>query len=124
MRVHLSFDIGYGAVHFSYLPLSHVFERLVTEGMLAGGGEIRFMRWNPSSKVTSPYLLEDLKAARPTLFTAAPRVLEKIRSGLEGKVKAAGGIKAKVRGREERSDACLDFCTRRAPYQSPQYSHP
>ncbi|GMI03105.1 hypothetical protein TrRE_jg5837, partial [Triparma retinervis] len=96
LKVHLSFEINYGTVHFSYLPLSHVFERIVTEGMLGGGGEIRFMRWNPSSKVTSTYLLEDLKVARPTLFTAAPRVLEKIRSGLEGKVAAAGGMKSKL----------------------------
>lgn len=96
MKVHLSFEISLGTVHFSYLPLSHVFERIVTEGMLGGGGEIRYMRWNPSSKVTSTYLLEDLKVARPTLFTAAPRVLEKIRSGLEAKVTAAGGMKSKL----------------------------
>jgi long-chain acyl-CoA synthetase len=58
--------------HLSYLPLAHIFERIVMCQMYVAGASIAFFRGDPL------WLIEDLQACRPTLFPAAPRVLNKI----------------------------------------------
>lgn len=56
----------------SYLPLSHIAERVTSHfGMIAAGGETWFAR----SLATVP---EDLRACRPTIFMAVPRVWQKL----------------------------------------------
>lgn len=57
----------------SYLPLSHVFERMVTFLYMAAGTSIWYCE-NPDD------LLADAKEVRPHFFTAVPRVLEKFRA--------------------------------------------
>ena len=96
--------------HFSYLPLPHIFERAVVSGISSHGGTISFIRYSPDPKVQGSYLLEDLTACRPTVFCCAPRVLNKIKGGLEMALAPEGGkdsavkmlmrhaIAAKVRG--------------------------
>ena len=55
----------------SFLPLSHIAERTVSDfGQVASGGETWFAR----SLATVP---EDLRACRPTIFFAVPRVWQK-----------------------------------------------
>lgn len=60
----------------SYLPLSHIAERLVSHlGHIVSGGET----WFAQSLATVP---EDLKACRPTVFFAVPRVWQKFHDSI------------------------------------------
>lgn len=76
--------------HLSYLPLAHIFERVVLSQNLAVGASTAFYRGNPI------WLIEDLQACRPTVFPAAPRVLNKIHDKIMAGITAAGGIKKKL----------------------------
>ena len=75
-------DVGPGDRFLSFLPLSHIAERVTSHfGQLATGAETWFAR----SLATVP---EDLKACRPTVFFAVPRVWEKLMGAIEGRVAA------------------------------------
>ena len=64
----------------SFLPLSHIAERITSHfGQLAMGAET----WFASSVATVP---EDLKACRPTVFFAVPRVWEKLMDAVVGRI--------------------------------------
>jgi long-chain acyl-CoA synthetase len=66
-------SIGPDDRFLSFLPLSHVAERVVSNfGQIVAGGETWFAR----SFATVP---EDLRACRPTVFFAVPRVWQKFR---------------------------------------------
>jgi long-chain acyl-CoA synthetase len=58
--------------HLSYLPLAHIFERIVMSQVLCAGASVAFFRGDPL------LLIEDLQACRPTIMPVAPRVLNKI----------------------------------------------
>jgi long-chain acyl-CoA synthetase len=58
--------------HLSYLPLAHIFERIVQCQIYVSGASIAFFRGDPL------LLIEDMQACRPTILPAAPRVLNKI----------------------------------------------
>jgi long-chain acyl-CoA synthetase len=69
-------DIGPDDRFLSFLPLSHVAERIVSHfGQVASGGETWFAR----SLAT---VAEDLRACRPTIFFAVPRVWQKFQEGV------------------------------------------
>jgi long-chain acyl-CoA synthetase len=76
--------------HLSYLPLAHIFERIVANQNLAVGASIAFFRGDPI------YLIEDLQACRPTTMPVAPRVLNKIHDKIMSGIANVGGIKAKI----------------------------
>jgi long-chain acyl-CoA synthetase len=76
--------------HLSYLPLAHIFERLVLSQVLVAGASIAFYRGNPL------FLIEDMVACRPTMLAAAPRVLNKIYDKIQAGIAAAGGMKKKI----------------------------
>jgi long-chain acyl-CoA synthetase len=76
--------------HLSYLPLAHIFERVVLSQILAAGGSVAYFRGNPL------WLIEDLQACRPTLIPVAPRVLNKIYDKIVAGITAAGGVKKKI----------------------------
>jgi len=76
--------------HLSYLPLAHIFERIVMAQIYMQGGSIAFFRGDPL------LLIEDLQACRPTVFPAAPRVLNKIYDKIQIGIAAAGGMKKKL----------------------------
>jgi long-chain acyl-CoA synthetase len=60
----------------SFLPLSHIAERVVSHfGQLVAGGET----WFAQSMATVP---RDLRECRPTIFFAVPRVWEKLHAGV------------------------------------------
>ncbi len=63
--------VAYDKRVFSFLPLSHVFERMVTYTYLATGASLHY----PASRDTT---MQDLRAARPHYFTAVPRILERV----------------------------------------------
>ena len=92
--VMISFDAMYrGGRHFceiadvrtsdrelSYLPLAHVFERLVIEaGSLWGGCQVFFVE-------TLDTFVHDLQRARPTLFASVPRLWIKFQLGVFDKL--------------------------------------
>jgi long-chain acyl-CoA synthetase len=58
--------------HLSYLPLAHIFERVVMAQVLCAGASVAFYRGDPL------LLIEDFQACRPTILPVAPRVLNKI----------------------------------------------
>jgi len=76
--------------HLSYLPLPHIFERLVMSQLFLVGGSVGFFRGDPT------LLIEDLVACRPTIMAVAPRVLNKIYDKIFAGINAAGGMKKKI----------------------------
>jgi len=66
----------------SFLPLSHIAERTVSDfGEVLAGGETWFAESLASVQ-------DDLQACRPTIFFAVPRVWEKFREGVKEKVES------------------------------------
>jgi long-chain acyl-CoA synthetase len=66
----------------SYLPLSHIAERIVSHvGQIVSGGET----WFAQSLATVP---DDLKASRPTIFFAVPRVWQKFHDAILDQIAA------------------------------------
>jgi long-chain acyl-CoA synthetase len=59
-------------VYLSFLPLPHIFERLVINSLLSCGCSVGFFRSNPL------LIIDDIKALEPTIFCAVPRLLNKI----------------------------------------------
>ncbi|KAI5655337.1 hypothetical protein M9H77_32524 [Catharanthus roseus] len=74
-------------VYLSYLPLAHIFDRVIEECFINHGASIGF--WRGDVKL----LVEDLGELKPTIFCAVPRVLDRIYSGLQQKISAGGFIK-------------------------------
>lgn len=75
-------ELGPDDRFLSFLPLSHIAERITSHfGQLAIGAET----WFASSVATVP---EDLKACRPTVFFAVPRVWEKLMDAVLGRIGA------------------------------------
>jgi long-chain acyl-CoA synthetase len=76
------FGINEGERLLSFLPLSHVAERMMSLFLpIAITGETWFAR----SLAT---VVEDLPACRPTVFLAVPRVWEKLRDGIEDHIRS------------------------------------
>ncbi|KAG9145075.1 hypothetical protein Leryth_018365 [Lithospermum erythrorhizon] len=75
-------------VYLSYLPLAHVFDRVIEECFINHGASIGF--WRGDAKL----IVEDLAELKPTIFCAVPRVLERIHTGLQQKIAAGGFLKS------------------------------
>ncbi len=76
--------------YFSFLPLSHVAERLLIEvGALVNGSEIAFAR-------SLDHLAEDLTVCRPTILFCVPRLWEKIYEKIQATIAAASPVKRNV----------------------------
>ena len=68
----------------SYLPLSHIAERMLSHFLqIYYGTETWFAR-------SIDTLVEDMKACRPTYFFGVPRVWEKLHAGIEARLEEAG----------------------------------
>jgi long-chain acyl-CoA synthetase len=76
------------AVHLSYLPLPHVFERVNQMVMFAFGGRVGYYQGDTLK------ILDDLVALRPTFFPSVPRLLTRVHDKIMAGVNAAGGVKA------------------------------
>nr|UBK24467.1 LACS4 [Paeonia ostii]WMY82091.1 LACS4 [Paeonia sp.] len=77
-------------VYLSYLPLAHIFDRVIEELFIFHGAQIGF--WRGDVKL----LVEDIGELKPTIFCAVPRVLDRIYSGLTQKISSGGLIKNTV----------------------------
>jgi long-chain acyl-CoA synthetase len=71
----IALDIGPEDSEVSFLPLSHIFQRMVDHLFFSCGGTIVHARALLSA-------IEDMGIARPTVGIAAPRVYEKIYAGV------------------------------------------
>eukprot|EP00618_Florenciella_parvula_P031532 CAMPEP_0119467888 /NCGR_PEP_ID=MMETSP1344-20130328/1878_1 /TAXON_ID=236787 /ORGANISM="Florenciella parvula, Strain CCMP2471" /LENGTH=682 /DNA_ID=CAMNT_0007500301 /DNA_START=61 /DNA_END=2109 /DNA_ORIENTATION=+ len=80
-------EIGVDDFHFSYLPLPHIFERVVEVQVYAAGAAVGFYQGDTTK------LVEDLVALRPTTIPFVPRILNRIYDKITGAVNAAGGSK-------------------------------
>ncbi|KAL7122828.1 hypothetical protein ABFS82_01G061600 [Erythranthe guttata] len=74
-------------VYLSYLPLAHIFDRVIEECFINHGASIGF--WRGDVKL----LVEDIAELKPTIFCAVPRVLERIYAGLQLKISSGGFVK-------------------------------
>nr|KAF6346872.1 hypothetical protein mPipKuh1_010619 [Pipistrellus kuhlii] len=59
-------------VHISYLPLAHMFERMVQAVVYCHGGRVGFFQGDIR------LLSDDMKALRPTIFPVVPRLLNRM----------------------------------------------
>jgi long-chain acyl-CoA synthetase len=84
------FPLEFNDRHLSYLPLAHIFERIIMCQIYIQGASIAFFRGDPL------FLIEDLQACRPTMMPAAPRVLNKIYDKIQVGIAAAGGMKKRL----------------------------
>lgn len=73
----------------TYLPLSHIAEMIILVLCLQIGATIHFADPN----VLKGTLIDNLKAIKPTLFFGVPRVWEKVKEGIEAKLKSAPLVK-------------------------------
>jgi long-chain acyl-CoA synthetase len=77
-----------GEQALAFLPLSHVLERLVDY--------IYFLRGVSIAYCNVPDLAEALRRIRPHLFTAVPRVYEKIHDRIQEETARTGGLKLTI----------------------------
>jgi long-chain acyl-CoA synthetase len=80
------FDIRPDDVHISYLPLAHMFERIVMCFVLLKGAQIGFYSGDTLK------LLDDISVLKPTLFISVPRLLNRVFDKVTASVEAKGGI--------------------------------
>lgn len=86
-------------VHLSYLPLAHMFERIMQAAMFLGGARIGFYQGDTLK------LVDDIITLRPTIFPSVPRlynrIYDKITSGASGGLKGLlfnAALSAKMAG--------------------------
>ncbi|KAH6560181.1 hypothetical protein BASA60_000380 [Batrachochytrium salamandrivorans] len=77
-------------VHISYLPLAHIFERIIHCVVIYSGASIGFYQGDTLK------LLDDVAELRPTLFVSVPRLYNRIFDKVFASIKKAGGISARV----------------------------
>jgi long-chain acyl-CoA synthetase len=84
-------------VHISYLPLAHIYEKMLVELFMANGASIGFY----SGQVLQ--LFEDIGKLRPTIFASVPRLFNRVYDKIRSTVKQEGGMKASLFERAYRS---------------------
>ncbi|XP_071012641.1 long-chain-fatty-acid--CoA ligase 1-like [Oncorhynchus clarkii lewisi] len=75
-----SFVIQQEDVSISYLPLAHMFERMIQVSMLCHGARVGFYQGDIS------LLMDDIKTLKPTFFPVVPRLLNRIYDKILGSV--------------------------------------
>ncbi len=77
-----------GEVVLSFLPLTHVFARMLQYAFMTRGVSIYFV--HPDD------LVEALPKVRPTAFASVPRVLEKVYAGIRKKILGMDGMQRRI----------------------------
>ncbi|GMT41700.1 MAG: AMP-dependent synthetase [bacterium] len=76
--------------HFSFLPLSHAFERMTGYYcMIASGAAIYYAQ-------SMETITADMKDVKPTIGVSVPRLFEKIQAGITKKINAAPSFRQKL----------------------------
>jgi len=71
----------------SYLPLAHIYMRMLQLAMINFGGCLGYFQGNQS------LLLSDIRELRPTYLFLVPRVVQKIVEGVTSKVEQQSKLK-------------------------------
>ncbi|TSO88097.1 Long-chain-fatty-acid--CoA ligase 1 [Bagarius yarrelli] len=74
------FEIRQDDVSISYLPLAHMFERMIEVSMFCHGASVGFYQGDIS------LLMDDIKTLKPTFFPVVPRLLNRIYDKIQGSV--------------------------------------
>ena len=77
-----------GEVVISFLPLTHVFARMLQYAYMLRGVSIYFV--HPDN------LVDAFPKVRPTIFASVPRVLEKVYAGIKKKVMEMEGVQKRI----------------------------
>jgi long-chain acyl-CoA synthetase len=77
----------YGFTHLSYLPLAHVFERILCYVSIIGGFKVAFYHGDLAK------LTEDILVAKPNIFIGVPRVFGKFYESIMSKISPLEGFK-------------------------------
>ena len=88
-RVPFDDDVEAGEQMLSYLPLSHVFERLITYMYLSLGYPIYYIE-------DIDEIRDDFSYVQPFFIATVPRLLEKIHTGIKVKGQEMSGIKKQL----------------------------
>ena len=72
-----------------WLPLAHIFARILEFAAIATGAKTAFAE-------SIPKIVENLGEVKPTFMGAVPRIYEKVYNGVIGKAQADGGLKLKI----------------------------
>lgn len=83
-------NIGDKDNHLSYLPMAHIFERLLAYTMLISGARVSMFNGDVLK------LKEDLADVQPTIFASVPRLFNRFYDLMNGKFSAQGGVKKMV----------------------------
>ncbi len=81
--------VGKDNVALSFLPLCHVYERMLIYMYQMAGIQIYYAE-------SIEALVDNIKECKPHVFSAVPRLLEKVHDGIMTKGLAAGGAKAAI----------------------------
>ena len=81
------FELKADDVHISYLPLAHIFERIVMTALTTVGASVGFYQGNTLK------ILEDVAELRPTVFVSVPRLLSKVYDKVMAGVKEKNAVK-------------------------------
>ncbi len=82
-------DMGPTDSSLSFLPLSHIFERMVDYLMFAAGVSIAYAE-------TMDTIAANMKEVRPTIVVSVPRIYEKIHARITDSAMRAGGAKRAI----------------------------
>ncbi|CAJ2511525.1 Uu.00g071500.m01.CDS01 [Anthostomella pinea] len=77
----------YKDTHMSYLPLAHIFGRMVDQAALSEGAAIGYFHGDMLG------LVDDLKLLKPTGLISVPRLLNRFNMGIRAQTLEADGIK-------------------------------
>lgn len=73
-------------VHISYLPLAHMYERLMQEFVFSLGASIGFYRGDITK------IFEDINAVKPTFFVSVPRIYTRLYDRIKAGVERSGRL--------------------------------
>ncbi|KAK7316534.1 hypothetical protein RJT34_00075 [Clitoria ternatea] len=92
-------NLGSHDVYLAYLPLAHVFEMAAESVMLAAGVAIGYgspLTLTDTSSKIKEGTKGDASVLKPTLLTAVPAIIDRIRDGVLKKVGKKGGLVKKL----------------------------
>lgn len=81
--------VGQDDVQYLWLPLAHVFGKVLTSGQIEVGHVTAV-----DGRVDK--IVENLPVVQPTYMAAVPRIFEKVYNGVAAKARAGGGAKYKI----------------------------
>ncbi|WP_329436492.1 AMP-dependent synthetase/ligase [Streptomyces albidoflavus] len=81
--------VGQDDVQYLWLPLAHVFGKVLTSGQIEVGHVTAV-----DGRVDK--IIENLPVVQPTYMAAVPRIFEKVYNGVSAKARAGGGAKYKI----------------------------